>query len=124
MNWLGHYEFGLNQNYFLFGNEVVWDKYDKSELTYWLAIWYNYYSYVSRIFDAHTICLVHYEDLLKTPDKLKETLEANLGIELAKSPPVKFIPQKPIQENLYDIDNDLLDKANKLYTALISMKSQ
>lgn len=122
MNWLGHYEFGLNQKHFSFGNEKLLKKYDKSKLSYWLAIWFNYYSYVTKILNTHKICLVNYEDFLKNPDKLMEALGIILEVELTKEFPEQFKPKKYIKENLYEVDNDLLEKANKIFTDLMLKK--
>jgi len=122
MNWLGHYEFGLNQKHFLFDNDKLMEKYDKSELSYWLAIWFNYYSYVNKILKKHCICLVNYEDFLKNPDKIKQMLEISLEMELTKEISEQFNPKEYSQENLYEVDNDLLEKTNKIYTDLMLKK--
>lgn len=118
MNWLGHYEFGLNQKYFLFGAEVACDKYKQSDLNYWLAIWLNYYSYVNRLLNTHDIHLVHYEDLLKEPDGLKRALGISLGIELKREPQEKFRPKMPVQDKLLEADHDLLEKTDEIYKSL------
>src|SRR5690606_21285585 len=48
MNWLGHYEFGLNQKPFCFGkNEtfIQMEKADRMSLDFWLLSWKNYYDF-------------------------------------------------------------------------------
>lgn len=122
MDWLGHYEFGINQKYFELEHKEIFKKYDKSSLDYWLAIWLNYYSYIINILNSHKICLVHYDDLLKRPNKLKEALEIYLGIELAKDSQGKFKPKKREIESLYEVDHDLLEKTKDVYQELLMHK--
>jgi len=122
MNWLGHHEFGLNQKYFLFDNQFKKPKSNTSELSYWLAIWSDYYSYISEISNTHKIYLVHYEDLLKKPDELKRVLTFNLGIKLGNRSPEPFTPNPQVRKNMGEPDNNLLKKANAIYTNLMSKK--
>jgi len=122
MNWLGHYEFGQNQKYFSFDNDKLLENYDKSDLSYWLAIWINYYSEVTKIVDKHRICLVNYDDFLENPAKIKKALEISLEMKLTKEAPEQFSPQKYTSENLSKIDVALLEKANNIYEELILQK--
>lgn len=126
MNWLGHYEFGLNQKHFSFeiNDEILLDKYDKSELSFWLAIWCSYYSYVIKVINEHNFYLVKYEDLLQNPDGLLKALETVLEIQLKKEPSEQFKPRKYLEESLYKIDNELLVKAKGIYEDLSLKKLQ
>ncbi len=49
MNWIGHYEFGLNQKPFYLGNEELSNnmmRYKKEDINFWLLSWLNYYSFI------------------------------------------------------------------------------
>ena len=122
MNWLGHYEFGLNQKYFSIENKIALNKYDKSGLDYWIASWINYHFYVSQLLDTAKICLVSYEDLLKKPVGLIDALERHLGIQLAEKSLFKFRPNAKSINESFEIDGHLLKEAHEIYNHLISKK--
>jgi len=124
MNWLGHHEFGNNQKQFSFENEnkVYLDKYDKSELSYWLCVWLNYYTYVIKLLENDNIILVHFDDFIKNPDKLMKAIEVSLEIDLTRNSFSHFIPKKYVQGGTNTVDNNLLLKANKIYANLILKK--
>ncbi|MDC3187383.1 hypothetical protein OBA38_00785, partial [bacterium] len=59
MNWLGHYEFGLNQKQMNFNNNII--SYDKNDVNYWISLWINYYEYLIRVHDKSLI-LIEFEN--------------------------------------------------------------
>lgn len=122
MNWLGHYEFGLNQKYFELGNQKMWEKYDKNSIAYWIGIWLNYYSYVLNIIERHEIVLVHYDDLLKKPNELKQALAKKIQITLDSSNVSSFKSTNSNVDNINELDRSLLNRVDKFYHKLIEKK--
>ncbi len=84
MDWLGHHEFGLHQKYFDLNGGVDFSKYDKTMLSYWLLSWLNYYEHLLTLLPDDNIILVEYQDLLSSPNPLKEALASKLGVALGK----------------------------------------
>lgn len=123
MNWLGHYEFGYNQKYFDFGYERIWESHAPDTLSYWLGIWINYYSYVLEILDTHEkLYLVHYEELLKHPDRLKIALSKTLNVRIKEGATTSFTAKKYSSNHLPDVDSHLMKSANELYHILLTKK--
>ncbi len=120
MNWLGHYEFGLNQKYFDFDQEKIWLNYSKESINYWIAIWINYYSYLLKLLNNENLFLVHYYDLAQTPSELINKIGTKINVPLHCEPKEPFIGKKSNIENLGDMDNHLLEKANVIYKELIA----
>lgn len=121
MNWLGHYEFGLNQKEFDFGSENLWSDYPKDTLNYWMGIWINYYEYVLSLPEDQKLYLVDYEDLLKAPQDLKRKLYEVLDIEFRLNEQSKFVP-RVVGKHDMSVDNKLLEIASNIYSDLLSRK--
>jgi hypothetical protein len=124
MNWLGHYEFGLNQKHFTLQEENLLEAtHEKHELSYWLGIWISYYSYIVKIHNSHSnLFLVDYEDLLKRPNDLKKVLGKKIEIELEEIPIDQFKPNEILSENLIDVNKDYIVRSNEIYETLLSDK--
>lgn len=119
MNWLGHYEFGLNQKYFdLKDVEKTWQKFEKYSLNFWIAIWINYYSYVLDYLSDSKLFLVHYKDLAKTPSELKQKLSTLFDIHMESEPRDPFNANKSHAVDLGEIDDKLLNQADEIYQKL------
>lgn len=118
MNWLGHHEFGLNQKVFDFGNQTVFQCLDQLSINYWLEVWINYYTYAQTILKDPNIRVVHYQDLLNTPDELKKQLAEFLKIPLSTQPQPSYQPKYQASAPAA-LDSQLLDTATALYGELI-----
>lgn len=121
MNWLGHYEFGMNQKVFDFGLEDKWSRYDKTSLNYWLAIWVNYYGYLKTMDTHHNLILCDYEDFLEKPNTFLPSLYQKLDLSINHEAKTKFLPNKH-DIDTSSIDQDLLFEAENLYIELKSKK--
>jgi hypothetical protein len=76
MNWIGHYEFGLNQKPFFLNNDTVFKqqaKYNKENINYWLLTWFNYYSYVLDNY-SDTCILFSHENFCNEPNNAMDQL--------------------------------------------------
>lgn len=122
MNWLGHYEFGINLKVFEFGNDKTWLKYDKNSLNFWLAIWLNYYQYILQFLNEKNCFLIHYLDFLESPKELMNSLKSVLQIDFEIENQERFIPKKKSRKDQEMLDSDLLDKVNQLYKSLLEAK--
>lgn len=122
MNWLGHYEFGLNQKYFHLNNEEAGQDFEKDSLNFWLAIWINFYSYLLQFLTDPKLYLVHYDDLAKTPCELKHKLAACFDIHMECEPRKPFKANKTYTTDLDMVDDKLLNRANEIYEKLIHHK--
>jgi len=103
MDWLGHHEFGLNQKYFDLGGSIDFAQYDKSELSYWLLSWLNYYEYLIQQLPDENIILIEYQDLLQSPNELKEQLSKKLDVQLKSEHVTSFKSVAYVN----DIDSDI-----------------
>jgi len=121
MNWLGHYEFGLNQKVFDFGEPKLWENHKKDTLNYWIEIWINYYQYVLSLPQDDKLYLIDYEDLLKSPEKLKAKLGEILDVHLIIEDQNKFEPPNIRQKKL-PVDNQILTRADRIFDELVKKK--
>jgi hypothetical protein len=118
MNWLGHYEFGLNQKYFDLNNEESWKDFEKDSLNFWLAIWINYYSYLLQFLNDPKLFLVDYDDLAKTPSEQKKKLGEYVDIRMENEPTEPYKGNKSYTADLNKINDKLLIRANEIYDKL------
>lgn len=117
MNWMGHYEFGKNHKYFEFDENFESQRFGKESIEYWLLIWINYYKYVLKHEDSQMF-FVHYEDLLKFPNKLKKELDKVLKKGLSDEPIEKFVPKAKMSKQA-NVNEEVLSRANSLYSQLL-----
>lgn len=123
MDWLGHHEFGLNQKVFDFGQENIWNQYEKNSMNYWLAVWLNYYQYVLTCEEDYNLFLIDYQDLLVAPDKLRSKLSRELNVQLGYTDQKPFEkPDRDIQD--FEFDEQLLTTAQSVHAALLRDKVQ
>jgi hypothetical protein len=121
MNWLGHYEFGLNQKVFDFGQQRRWENHKKDTLNYWMEIWINYYQYVLSLPRDDKLYLIDYEDLLESPKELKAMLSDLLDVSLKIDDQKKFEPTS-IKKPNSAVDSQILRRANDIYEELVKKK--
>ncbi len=122
MNWLGHYEFGLNQKYFDLNNHNLLQNLSKNDINYWVAIWINYYSYIIQFLNDENIILVDYDDLLNKPNELNQVLLKHLNINYQFEKINDFTSNKSFSFKLEDLNDDLSAQAIEIYKVLIAKK--
>jgi hypothetical protein len=113
-NWLGHHEFGLNHKPFYFEGESKTAG-NPLDLNYWLNNWKNYYSYLLANFNKR-LCLIAFEDLCQTPDKINNYLNSSITLAHPVSIAEKYFP-KPFptvkfDENIYADCREIYDALN------------
>jgi len=119
-NYLGHHEFGLNHKPFLLTEDFTHKRkqFSKKSLNYWLAIWFNYYSYVLQ-HKEKDYYFISFEDLIETPNTIYNFLEEQLNIS------TRFTPSKKHTPSSYrglDCDDGLLKKCSEVYNLLSKQK--
>lgn len=117
MNWLGHFEFGLNQKPFdLNNNEIFGEmgKTPKSELDFWLLSWKNYYGFA--LLNPEDTCLFFcYEEFCKSPTDVLEKLFPLLGITADTGGIKSFSPSEKKVSGYSEV---LLSECIELYKKL------
>jgi hypothetical protein len=109
MNWLGHYEFGLNQKSFFLGDQAIFDemqRYDKTDLNFWLLNWKNYYQYVYEHHAGNCI-FFHYEKFCSDPSLVIAKLFEKINVNV---PQRQFTPFEPQVNPAINFDQRLLDE--------------
>lgn len=119
MNWLGHFEFGLNQKPFDLNQSETFNKMEnspKSSLDFWLLSWKNYYEFASQNTVENDLFFCYEEfcsspaDVLKRLFQLLETSGETDGIE----------PFKPSAKKISGYSESLLEECIELYDKLKS----
>lgn len=87
MEWLGHYEFGINHKQFKFINHN--NEIDINNDDYWIKIWLNYYKYLLSIYvssiNKNRLFFINYDDVCsRNNNYLNNRLEA-IGLEFKKN---------------------------------------
>jgi len=119
MNWIGHYEFGLNQKSFEF-NLNKKNTYSKLDLNFWLNTWLNYYSYVLNHNLREEFILINYEDLCINPSKTLNQISKKTNLNHEFSINEKFIKRNKSDINLDSDGEIILKKCIKVFHQLIS----
>jgi len=119
MNWLGHHEFGLNHKVFHLELMDLCDRYDKSDINFWIAIWISYYTNVLSLMGDKNLFLIEYSDLCTNPRALLSTLGGilNLNLSVGQRDPYAERDLKDL-----DADTELLKRAEALYKNLRNFK--
>ncbi|HEY5326773.1 MAG TPA: sulfotransferase [Mucilaginibacter sp.] len=117
MNWLGHFEFGLNQKSFFLNDEETYTemgKYDKMDINFWLLNWKNYYKYVN---DQHTenAIFFNYDKFCQNPTLELSGLFKKLNVI---SPAIQLRPFKPPFKVINGYDKRLLQECGSIYKQL------
>lgn len=119
MNWLGHHEFGNNQKQFQFEGSKLSER-DRSSIEYWLEVWLDYYTSITKFLEDENLLLVSYEDFLEDPKATYSQLSTRLNMSIETSDDEKFVPMRRKQIACYD--DKLLAKANELYSELYTLR--
>lgn len=118
MNWLGHFEFGLNQKPFHFADDDTFHKMtltDKMSLDFWLLSWKNYYSYALG-FKQENIHFFSYELFCQSPNQVLSALFEELKINGSLN---ELKPFKPSEKDIQEYDKGLLKDCLRLHEKLI-----
>jgi len=117
MNWLGHFEFGLNQKSFFLNDEdtfLAMNKYAKNDINFWLVNWKNYYKFVNEHFTENTI-FFNYEKFCSNPTAEMSRLFNKIDVI---SPPVNLQPFELQIKKVDNFDKRLLDECSFIYFQL------
>ncbi len=117
MNWLGHFEFGLNQKPFHFVDNDTFsklEKLDKMNLDFWLLSWKNYYEYVLKNVGESTL-LFSYAELCKSPSTVLTKLFKELSVQ---NKPTGLKPFAPTVKEVYGYSEPLLKECMDIYKNL------
>jgi len=117
MNWLGHFEFGLNQKSFFLNDEDTFramGNYPKDDINFWLLNWKNYYNYVNEHFTENTI-FFNYEKFCLDPSAEITGLFKKINVI---SPPINLRPFELQMKKVDNFDKSLLDECNYIYFQL------
>ena len=122
MNYLGHYEFGLNSKTFVYDlkkNNEILNK-DKKKIEYWLIQWIESYRWIleSGILNKKNVFLINYEELCNDDSVYKIICEI-IGIRNSNSG-LPFVSSNfKYNKNLFEINESLLDLSMNIYEELI-----
>jgi hypothetical protein len=114
MNYLGHFEFGLNKKYFNFKNSRV-NVLDYEGNNFWLAQWINYYEHIITLTKKYEeINLINFEDWCSKNELLLNKINFITGLTLNKKD--VFLPTlKP----LFKVNENLLKIAENIFQELL-----
>ena len=122
MNYLGHFEFGLNKKYFNFKYaRVNILNYEGND--FWLAQWINYYEYIIMLTKKYEgINLINFDDWCSKDELLLNKITLITGITLNKKdvylPPIK--PLFQVNENLLSIADNIFQELLFIYKNQLS----
>jgi hypothetical protein len=119
MNWLGHFEFGLDQKPFFLGDEDGFKgqlNYPKTGINFWLLTWKNYYQYAGKHNGGNTL-LFNYEKFCADPEASLIRLFGKINIP---NPGLKPEPFKLVMKQAKGVDDSLLEVCNAIFDDLRS----
>ena len=120
MNWLGHYEFGLN--HLSFKLENLNQTYNKDSTNYWLLNWIHYYSYVLKFYNNsknnNRIIFINYEKVCALKYNYLNKLEKKLNLKINLKN-IEIISNNKQTEKNYE--NNLFKKALLIYEQIDSL---
>ena len=110
MNYLGHYEFGLNHK--------PWNKLihfnDLNNINYWLEQWYLFYKFIYKKFQSYeNCCFVIYEKLIN-PNYVEKIFK-KINLEKNKNIDLQFFKNSNKKELKIEYDKNVFDKSQLLY---------
>lgn len=126
MNWLGHHEFGVNHKHFsLSKKNICIGGATKNDLSFWLQVWINYYSYVVEIYKPNqNLFLIHYEDIANNPTKLRKAIGTKIQKKLKSGFVEPFTRTESVSKDIIDANDPYLEKAEEIYHKLLLNKVQ
>ena len=120
MNWIGHYEFGLNHKSFFLDNKEIFEQmslYKKEDINYWLLTWLNYYSYVLENYSEKYILFSH-ERFCKEPLIMMSALLRKLNIQESK---LEIAPFNLKVRKCDHTNKQIIDKCMDVYNSLLEL---
>jgi len=117
MNWLGHFEFGLNQKSFFLNDDEAFREmgnYAKTDINFWLLNWKNYYTYVNDR-RAKNMIFFNYDKFCREPALELSRLFDKLNIT---SPAVLPEPFQPPGKIVKGFSKNLFEECNAIYKML------
>ncbi|MFI5140476.1 MAG: sulfotransferase [Sphingobacteriales bacterium] len=117
MNWLGHFEFGLNQKSFFLNDEETFreiGRYAKTDINFWLLNWKNYYRYVSDHHTPNTI-FFNYDKFCQSPASELSGLFKKINVNAAS---IRFEPFNMQVKTIEGYDKSLLEECEVIYKQL------
>lgn len=120
MNWLGHYEFGLNHKPFYLNNDLIFDQMlnkNPEDINYWLLNWLNYYTFILNHFVEKCI-LFSYERFCEDPNKAMNKLLPQIDLKKFHFELTPFVLKDRSIEN---IDAQILNNCMAVYGKLIEI---
>lgn len=121
MRWLGHYEFGKDHRPFSLSSEYLSSAYDQGNINYWLERWVDYYSTILKKDLSKRLILVDHATLCSSPDTVLGRVEQLVGISLDFKSQSAF---ESYPKESKEIDKVLLERAQSIYSELISRERQ
>jgi hypothetical protein len=119
MNWIGHYEFGLNQKYFDLNSKEK-NTYSNLDINYWLNIWLNYYSYVLNHHLIEDFILINYEDLCLNPTRTLNQISQKTKLNYEFSINENFTKRSKSDINLNSNGEIILAECMNVFQELLS----
>lgn len=113
MDWLGHFEFGLNQKSFYLGDEEVFKEmadYDKTDINFWLVNWKNYYKYVNEHYTENTL-FFNYDAFCRHPQLVIDKLFEKIAVT---SSPIELEPFNPSVKIVTGYNEGLVAECNAI----------
>ena len=117
MNWLGHFEFGLNQKSFFLNDEQTFremEGYAKTDINFWLLNWKNYYRYVNEHDTPNTI-FFKYDKFCQNPAAELSGLFKKINLVAAD---IRFEPFEMQAKTIDGYDKSLLKECEVIYKQL------
>ena len=114
MNYLGHFEFGLNKKYFKFRNERV-NVTEYEGIDFWLAQWINYYGRIIELTKKYQgINLINFEDWCSKEKFLLRRINNITGLTIFNKD-IYF----PAVKSSFNVDGKLLKIAENIFQELL-----
>jgi Sulfotransferase family len=124
MNWLGHFEFGMNFKPFNVCDDVLPESREQlNEIGYWLDYWRAVYQFVMEQYGDHVVFL-DYDRFCLEPEMSLEKLARSISLD-----PSLLVPFRDKIKNAVQYDRDTTntpESVNKVYEELqkISLQSR
>ena len=120
MSWLAHHEFGGDQRRFVFDEAQGAEYGNPDDLSYWLDVWIDAYSYLAKQADTlgQNLLFFSYERLTDAPEEVRVQLFDRLGLETEAPLEVRDRPAEDKSEPALS----RLVEARRLYTQMMEHK--
>jgi hypothetical protein len=120
MNYLGHYEFGLNHKYFFLMNLRL-NTSEYSGNNYWLAQWINYYQHIIELierFQNDIFLLIPFHDWCEKKPNLIKKIEKYINLNIKDKS-----DYQPKDKDFFLVDQNLSEIAHNIFNKLINISN-